>query len=113
MHGTGKKIDVLSVSQQFAIAAVIGLKNEAYQSAVVELIRRNTDPNAPYSTLHKALSELIDKGYLAIEEKARPAHTIGRTRVYYVATDLGKQALKTMQQTISALKRGAVHRDCE
>ncbi len=84
----------LTVLEQVIMAAIWGLKEDAYGVSIRKRIIDMNNRKLMYGTLYNSLDQLVRKGYVSKSKGEPTAERGGRSKIYYHLSEEGKLALK-------------------
>ncbi len=95
-------MELLSITEQMYLTAIVCLKEEAYGVKIREKIITLTGKSMVFGTLYNNLDQLLRKGYIVTKKDYSETDS---KKVFYCVTSEGKKALlqsKTVQETLWA-----------
>ena len=84
----------LTVLEQVIMAAIWGLKEDAYGVSIRKRIIDMNNRKLMYGTLYNSLDQLVRKGYVSKSKGEPTAERGGRSKIYYHLSEEEKRALK-------------------
>lgn len=83
----------LTILEQMILSAIMNLGKDAYGVSVRQAVKKLVGKKMNYGTLYNALDQLLRKGYVTKSKSDSSPERIGRPRINYVLTPVGKKAL--------------------
>ncbi len=84
----------LTVLEQIILSVILSQKDGAYGVSIRQRVKIIAGKNLNYGTLYNNLEQLLRKGYVIKTQGESIPDRIGRPRIFYALTPLGKKALR-------------------
>ena len=84
----------LTVLEEMIMAGIWSLKENAYGVSIRNKVVQLTRKKLMYGTLYNSLDQLVRKGYIVKTIGSPTSERGGRSKIFYLLTEEGKQALK-------------------
>lgn len=99
-------MNLLTLHEQILLLSIWRLSDNAYGVTIREKVMEVTRKNIVYGTLYNSLDKLVKKGYV-VTRRGEPTHERGgRSKIYYLLTKTGREALQNSRDLQAELWEG-------
>ncbi|MCK5148539.1 helix-turn-helix transcriptional regulator [bacterium] len=96
-------MELLTVVEEMLLLTIFKLGDNAYGVPIRDMVIDMTGKRVVYGTLYNSLNQLVRKGFVITQRGEPTAERGGRSKVFYLMTDYGMEALRNTRDRRSAI----------